>query len=249
MSRKLEICCGDLQSVEAAVAGGADRIELCSSLATGGLTPSHGMIRQALCLRGQAAVHVLIRPREGDFLYTPAEIEAMLEDIQMCRREGVQGIVIGALNPDGTIDMDTCGLMANEAGDMNVTFHRAFDLCKNPVSALEDVIAIGCNRILTSGCAPSALEGAAMLHQLNSLAAGRITIMAGSGVSPENASEILSLTGVNELHASARSMQASRMTFRHNGVAMGNANSNEYSRLMTDSLIVKQLAKILHSQL
>lgn len=199
----LEVCAGDLESVANAAAGGADRIELCAALDQGGLTPSAGMIAEALKVPG-LRVHVLIRPREGDFVYSQAEVSAMLADIGLCARLGVHGVVVGALTSDGRIDMDVCRRLVAAAGDMDVTFHRAFDRCADAFAALEDVIALGCSRLLTSGCAPSAAEGAGMLAALNRRAAGRISIMAGAGVNPANAASIVAATGVAEIHASAR---------------------------------------------
>ncbi len=245
--RKLEICCGDIDSVAAAVAGGADRVELCSALAEGGVTPSEGLIGKALEMRGKAGVHVLIRPRGGDFLYDSQEADIMVRDVLTARRLGAQGIVIGALKTDGSIDTELCRRLISEAEDMSVTFHRAFDLCASPMESLEQIIGLGCDRILTSGLAPSAELGAEMLKRLNEKAAGRIIILAGGGVSPANAERILELSGVSELHASARSAIKSPMTYRNAGVAMGRPDSDEYSRLVTDKTIVRQLSDIIHN--
>ncbi|WP_435052599.1 copper homeostasis protein CutC, partial [Paramuribaculum intestinale] len=151
----LEVCAGDIESVYAASRGGAQRVELCSALADGGITPSTGFIRQAVRVPGMK-VHVLIRPRGGDFLYTPEEVASMTDDIVAAREAGAHGVVIGALTPDGDIDMDACRHMMEAAAGMNVTFHRAFDLCRDPFEALDDIIALGCNRLLTSGQAASA---------------------------------------------------------------------------------------------
>ena len=161
----LEVCAGDIESVYAASRGEAQRVELCSALADGGITPSTGFIRQAVRVPGMK-VHVLIRPRGGDFLYTPEEVASMTDDIVAAREAGAHGVVIGALTPDGDIDMDACRQMMEAASGMNVTFHRAFDLCRDPFEALDHIIALGCNRLLTSGQAASALDGAPMLRQL-----------------------------------------------------------------------------------
>lgn len=247
MERKLEICCGDIESVRAALDGGADRVELCSGLEAGGLTPSIGLIRAAVAMKGNSKmlVHVLIRPREGDFLYTEEEVDIMIDDIEAARKTGADGVVIGALRPDGSVDTEACSRMIEHASGMNVTFHRAFDLCSDADKALEDIIALGCNRILTSGQAPTALKGTTALAHLNKLADGRITILAGSGVNPSNAREILEKAGVSELHASARGVCASKMEYRNEGVAMGAPDSDEYSRKTTDPSIVRQLANII----
>ena len=153
----LEVCCGDIQSIYAAKTGGAHRIELCSALSEGGVTPSAGLIREAVS-SGIPAVHILIRPRGGDFLYSEDEIRLMETDIRCAVSSGVDGVVIGALTSDGDIDMTTCRRLIETAGDCSVTFHRAFDLCRNPQKALEDIISLGCDRILTSGLARSAVK-------------------------------------------------------------------------------------------
>lgn len=242
----LEICAGDIESVHAASAGGADRVELCSALGEGGVTPSVGFIRQALRVPG-LKVHVLIRPRGGDFLYTPEEIDAMVEDIRVCREAGVNGVVIGALTPDGDIDIPACRRMMDAAAGMSVTFHRAFDLCRNADEALDKIIELGCDRILTSGQAASALEGIPLLKHLSGRAAGRLIILAGGGVSPENAVEILEKSGINEIHASARATFASPMSYRKEGVNMGAPGSDEYSRKVTSSEIVTRIVENINS--
>lgn len=242
----LEICCGDIESVIAAAKGGADRVELCSALSEGGLTPSIGLIKAAVNIPG-IRVHVLIRPRNGDFLYNDTERDIMISDIEAARKAGAHGVVIGALTPDGDIDIDTCSSLINAADGMDVTFHRAFDVCRNPEEALETIIKLGCTRILTSGQMPSAIEGTATLRRLNELASGRIILLAGAGVSSGNAKDIIIQTGISELHASARSTVSSAMRFRNSQVSMGNKDSDEYSRLITDADIVKQLSEIVHS--
>ncbi|WP_304678976.1 copper homeostasis protein CutC [uncultured Duncaniella sp.] len=233
----LEVCCGDIQSIYAAKTGGAHRIELCSALSEGGVTPSAGLIREAVS-SGIPAVHILIRPRGGDFLYSEDEIRLMETDIRCTVSTGVDGVVIGALTSDGDIDMTTCRRLIETAGDCSVTFHRAFDLCRNPQKALEDIISLGCDRILTSGLARSAMEGAETLRRLNRQAARRITLLAGGGVTPDNAREILSSTGLNEIHASAKTSVASAMTFRRQSVCMGIPDKDEYIRTMTDAATV-----------
>ncbi len=243
MSKKniLEVCAGDIDSVIAAAKGGADRVELCSALVEGGVTPSIGFIRQALKVKG-VKVHVLIRPRGGDFLYTEEEVNLMVDDIKACREAGVHGVVIGALTSDGNIDMVACQKLVEAAGtDINITFHRAFDLCANPIAALDQIIALGCNRLLTSGQAASAAEGLTMLSELVKYADGRLTILAGGGVSAENAGKIIAESGTNEVHASARSTVGSKMTYRKAGVSMGAPDSDEYARKVTDYEIVRNI--------
>lgn len=234
MKRILEVCAGSYDSALAAARGGAARIELCSGLADGGVTPSAGLIRAARSIPG-LKVNVLIRSREGDFLYDEAETALMAEDVRVCREAGCDGVVIGALTPEGDIDVEACRRMMAEAGDMEVTFHRAFDLCRDPQSALETLIALGCRRVLTSGLAASAPEGAQTLAALVKQAAGRIIILAGGGVNSGNAAKLVADTGVTEVHASARAAMPSAMRFRRGGVSMGTPGADEYSRKITSA--------------
>ena len=161
MNVLLEICAGDIASVIAAARGGAARVELCSALAVGGLTPSEGFIARAVAVPG-VRKHVLIRPREGDFVYSPEEVAIMLADVAMAARCGADGVVVGALLPDGSIDTATTRLLVEAAHSrgLSVTFHRAFDHTADAVASLECIIALGCDRVLTSGLAPTALQGA-----------------------------------------------------------------------------------------
>lgn len=245
---KLEVCTGDIDSVKAAIEGGADRVELCSALEVGGITPSAGMMAMAVRMcRGKVAVHILIRPREGDFVYTPDEVSIMVNDIRAARQLGTDGVVIGALNTNGTIDIEACRLMMDAARGMSVSFHRAFDLCKNPFEALEEIIGLGCDRILTSGQAPTAIDGADLLARLGNEAKGRIILLAGSGVNPLNAMTILRESGVHELHASARSAKVSKMNFRRQDVAMGAEGADEFCRMVTDPQKVKAIKTILNN--
>lgn len=241
---KLEVCCGDIDSVIAANRGGASRIELCSALADGGVTPSLGFMTQA-CRISEIPVNVLIRPRGGDFVYTSDEVEVMACDIKAAKQSGCNAVVIGALTPEGDIDMDACRVLVEAADGVEITFHRAFDLCRDPFKALEQVIELGCNRLLTSGLAASAEEGADMLRRLNEKAAGRLTILAGAGVSPANAAAIVTAAGVSEIHASARSSFPSPMLYRREGVPMGAPGTDEYSRKITDEKVVKSIVESL----
>lgn len=243
MSKTLEICTGDPIGIEAAIAGGADRIELCSGLAEGGLTPSIGAIRYAVSR--PVTVNVLIRPRPGDFVYSPVEIDIMVADIEEAVHCGADGIVVGALTPYGDVDMDACRRFIEASQGRNATFHRAFDVCRNPFQALEDVISLGFDRILTSGQASDALHGADMIRRLHDKAAGRIRIMAGAGVKPENAAEILTLSRGDDLHASARSLIPSGMAQNSGEASMGSADAADGSRMATDRNIVAQLKSIL----
>lgn len=208
--RILEVCCGDLESAQAAARGGAQRVELCSALSADGLTPSLGLIeavRQIPDLR----LHVLIRPREGDFVYTDAEFEIMRDDIVMAKQLGADGVVIGALTAEGDIDVEHCKKLVEAAEGMQVTFHRAFDQCRHPQEALEQIIAMGCTRLLTSGQASSAQAGIPLLKQLVEQAGSRLILLPGAGVNQHNARTILDSTGAQEIHGSLRSMQGNRL--------------------------------------
>lgn len=200
----IEVCAGTIGSVLAAHRGGADRVELCSALSEGGLTPSAGMIRMAKECEG-LKVHVLIRPRSGDFVYSIPEVRTMELDILNARQLGADGVVIGALTADGDIDLPVCRRLADAARGMSITFHRAFDVCRRPYEALEQIISLGCDRLLTSGQASTAEEGIPVLGRLVRQSAGRIIIMPGSGVNPRNALHILRETGATEIHGSFRS--------------------------------------------
>lgn len=201
--RILEVCASSVASAEAAAKGGAQRIELCTRLDLDGLTPTEQEIRAARgieCL----TLNVLIRPREGDFVYSPEEVCLMRQQIEMCKRLGADGVVIGALTEEGDIDVRTTRTLIEAAGQMSITFHRAFDRCRSPQKALEQIIALGCQRLLTSGQAPTALEGIDLLARLHTQAEGRIIIMPGAGVNAGNAARILRETGCTEIHSSAR---------------------------------------------
>lgn len=199
---KLEVCCGDMQSVLAAKEGGANRIELCQALEVDGLTPSAEMIAEAIGLG--IPVQVLIRPREGDFVYDEAEVETMLKEIRLAKRLGANGVVIGALKSDGSIDEETIRRLVSEATGLSITFHRAFDVCSQPTEALEQIVSLGCHRLLTSGQALSAEQGIPLIKKLVEQSNGRLIIMPGAGVNQENARRIISETGAHEIHGSLR---------------------------------------------
>ena len=217
---RFEICANSVASCIAAQEGGADRVELCAGIPEGGTTPSFGMIRNAReCI--SIALNVIIRPRGGDVLYSETELREMVYDIQAAKELGADGLVFGCLRPDGSVDMEAMSVLMEAAGDTPVTFHRAFDHTSDPLKALEDIISLGCVRILTSGCRPTALEGADMLAQLVEKAADRIIIMPGCGVREGNIAEIARLSGAREFHFSARESVESGMFFRNPEVAMG----------------------------
>lgn len=246
MKRTLEVCAGSVESVVAARNGGAGRVELCAALEIGGTTPSAGLIAEARQIEG-IQLNVLIRPRGGDFLYNEAEIRCMIRDIEMAHQLGADGVVIGALTSQGNIDKDCCSRLINAAGEMNVTFHRAFDMCCNPLNALEDIIDMGCHRILTSGQAPSAIKGSALIKQLIDKANNRIIIMPGCGVNAHNATTIIKATSATEIHASARTVVSSLMQYRNESVSMGNSDYDEYSHMESDIDIIKQIVEAINN--
>ena len=225
----LEIAANSLDSALAAQAGGADRVELCAALEVGGLTPSPALVLQVR-ERLRIPVYVLIRPRAGDFAYSPSERATMLGDIAWCRAAGCDGVVTGALTPDGDIDTARCGELVAAAAGLGVTFHRAIDVCRDPARALEAIIALGCERVLSSGRAASAPEGAARLRALVEQAGDRIVVMPGAGIDDGNIAQLRQLTGAREFHASAKRALASAM--RHTSpvdldMAAGELRSDE----------------------
>ncbi|MFD1874352.1 copper homeostasis protein CutC [Hymenobacter bucti] len=203
MSLKLEICVASLPSALAAQAGGAHRIELCQNLEQGGITPSYGLIRQVLA-EVRLPVFVLIRPRPGGFVYSPAELAIMRADIALCRDLGCAGVVLGALDDAGHVAQADCQALLEQAGPLGVTFHRAFDACANQAQALEAIIDLGCQRVLTSGGQPAAADAQAQLAALIAQAAGRIEIMPGAGIVAANLAALVASTGAQEFHASAK---------------------------------------------
>lgn len=199
-----ERCCTDLKEALEAAGGRAKRIELCQCLEVGGITPPMESVTACIAAlhKDGCKVNVLVRPRGGDFVYSEDEVQEMLSSIRQCREAGADGIVIGALLANGDIDAITMSRLMAEAGGMSVTFHRAFDECRDPHAALEEIINLGCDRLLTSGQAPSAAEGSLLITELVRQARGRIIIMPGAGVTPANAGLLARETGAHELHGS-----------------------------------------------
>jgi len=224
---KVEVCANGVESCLAAQQGGADRVELCAGIPEGGTTPSYGEIKVARRLLTTTRLHVIIRPRGGDFLYSDLEVERMAADIAMCRDLGVDGVVFGCLNSDGTIDVEKNRYLMACATGMSVTCHRAFDRAANPFRALEDIIDLGFDRILTSGQQPRAVDGAQLLARLNRQANGRIIVMAGSGVTEHNISALAMATGLHEFHFSAREPHPSAMRYVNPSLYMGRPGANE----------------------
>ena len=210
----LEVASNSVASALAAQQGGADRIELFDNLAEGGTTPSHGSIAVAR-ERLQIPLFVLIRPRPGDFRYDALETEIMLRDIAQCRQLGCDGVVVGALDAAGDIDVALCRELVAAAGPLGVTFHRAFDAARDLPTALEQVIALGCQRVLSSGGQASAQAGSGMLARLVTQAGDRLSVMAGAGIGPDNITDIATTTGCRELHASAKTVRVSGMRYRN----------------------------------
>ena len=214
MKYLIEIATSDFLTTRSAVEGGADRIELCANLAEGGTTPSYAHIKK--CREAfDITLFPIIRPRGGDFLYTKDEFEIMKNDIKLCKELGCEGIVIGLLNMDGTIDMVRTAELIELAYPLEVTFHRAFDRCKDPFAALEELIGIGCQRILTSGQKPTVSEGVDLIGELNKKADDRIIILPGSGVRKDNVKMLAEKTGCIEFHSSLRGKAKSPMQFIH----------------------------------
>jgi copper homeostasis protein len=209
---KLEIAVFSVEAALAAIEAGADRIEFCENPLEGGTTPSFGSLATLISLTSKP-VFPIIRPRGGDFFYTKNEFNAMRSDVLMARKLDYPGIVIGLLNQDGSIDVERTKRLVDLASPMEVTFHRAFDRCKDPFKSLEDIIATGCKRILTSGQFPNAADAQPLLKKLVEQAGDRIIIMPGSGVRSNNIKEIIQATGAKEIHSSARKMQASQMHY------------------------------------
>ena len=223
----VEVCANGVESCLAAQAGGADRVELCAGIPEGGTTPSYGEIKVARRVLTTTRLHVIIRPRGGDFLYTDLEVERMAADIAVCRDLGVDGVVFGCLKADGTFDMEKNRYLMACSKGMSVTCHRAFDRAVNPEQALEAVIDLGFDRILTSGQQPKAVQGMDLLAKLNRQAAGRIILMAGSGVTEHNIRDIREATGLNEFHFSGRESVPSAMQYVNPNLYMGRPGAND----------------------
>lgn len=237
---KFEVCANSVASCLAAEQAGADRVELCAGIPEGGTTPSYGMISVARDVLKNTKLHVIIRPRGGDFLYSEEELEQMCYDIDACRRLGVDGVVFGCLTAEGCVHMlDNTNLM-DEAKGMSVTFHRAFDRTIDPFKALKDIIGLGFDRILTSGQQPKAIDGVDLLAQLHDKAQGRIHLLAGSGVNEDNIREIYGHTGIHEYHFSARVGIKSGMKNMGGHVYMGAKGADEQTILVTSKERVEQ---------
>lgn len=239
MDYKFEICANSVESCIAAQKGGAQRVELCAGIPEGGTTPSVGEIKTARKMI-DIKLHVIIRPRGGDFLYSPLERNAMIEDIYAARESGADGLVFGALTPDGDIDLKLMKELMHASGNCPVTFHRAFDRCKDPFRALEEIIDLGATRILTSGQQPTAPQGAELIRQLIERSNNRIIILAGCGVNENNIHKLAQESGAHEFHFSARENIRSNMRYSNPEVLMGSANVDEYVRAVTTAERVRK---------
>jgi copper homeostasis protein len=232
---KLEICSNSSYSALQAQLGGASRVEFCQNLENGGITPSYGQIARARHLL-HIGMHVLIRPRGGDFVYSDEEFEEMKMDISFCKQAGCNGVVFGILSPDGGVDHARNAALVALAKPMTVVFHRAFDRTRNPTEALEDVIALGFDRILTSGLRNTADEGQELLRELIVQADGRIEIMPGAGVNASNIIDLIRKTGAKSVHSSAKISVKSRMAFESDALDGMNEPTWQTSRELVKAL-------------
>lgn len=244
----LEICAASLRAVDEAKAAGAHRVELCSGLSDGGLTPSITLIESAV--KRDIPVNVLIRPRPGDFLYGRDELDIMLGDVEAAINCGASGIVIGALTPYGDLDKRLLRTIIGHAqrlshDECTLTLHRAFDLSRDPLKSLKEAAELGFDRVLTSGCAPTAIQGKEVLRWLRSEATKLgMTIMAGGGVNAQNAAQLAEVA--DELHTSARKLHNSTMIWRRYGIGMGSASgSDEYARMETSRDVITEIMQAL----
>ena len=243
----IEGCVDSYASCAAACRAGADRLELCANLSIGGTTPSSSLFQQVQ--RDYAVpVNVLIRPRFGDFLYSEPELEEMGEEIRRFRKLGASGVVIGALTPEGELDREALARLIDCAGGLPVTLHRAFDMTRDPLEALEEAVRLGFRTILTSGQARSAAEGTEALRQVFRQAAGRIDIMAGCGVNRENIVSLYEQTGIRMFHTTGRKGPVdSGMRYRRQGVSMGLPSLSEYELWRTDEEEFRACAERVHA--
>lgn len=242
----LECCVDSVESAINAKKGGADRLELCSNLVIGGTTPTLALfrqIRETVPIR----IHVLIRPRFGDFLYSPQETAVILKEIDLFREAGADGIVIGALTPDGNLDLEQMKQLIAHSGKMSLTLHRAFDMCRDPFRSMEEAKVLGINAILTSGQQASCLKGIDLLSQLSEQSKGTIDIMAGAGVNESAVRTLLSQTGLTSFHMSGKKTEKSRMIFRNPAVSMGIPGMSEYEIWQTDAKEIAAVKKLLTS--
>ncbi|WP_432663471.1 copper homeostasis protein CutC [Wukongibacter baidiensis] len=237
----VEVCVDSIQSAIAAQNGGANRLELCDNLGAGGITPSAASIELTRRYT-DIDINVIIRPRPGDFCYTKLAFEVMKRDAEIAKEMGINGIVVGILTPDGEVDTERMKEIIEIARPLSVTFHRAFDMARDPLKALNTLIDLKVDRILTSGQKKSAVEGLGLLGELVKEAKEKIIIMPGGGINPENVDKILSISGIKELHLSGKKRVESMMRYRNESVSMGgNKESSEYENYYTDENVIRLL--------
>lgn len=239
----LEICVDSVASVLAAARGGADRIELCSALSIGGLSPSIELLERVRPLI-DIDIYAMVRPREGDFIYDDHEFEMMKAQIKRYKTAGANGVVFGILTPEGEIDTERIRELVKLARPMNVTFHRAFDMTKDPFQSMEKLKKLGVNRILTSGLKDRAIDGIELISLLAE-DSGNLSIMPGGGVNIKNAKEFISLDNVTEIHMSAKKLVKSKMSYRNTYINMGTTDGDEFSLFQTDETIVRNVRLLL----
>ena len=245
---EFEICANSVESCLAAQEGGADRVELCAGIPEGGTTPSYGDIITARRLLNTTKLHVIIRPRGGDFTYSDLEMDIMAADIDACREAGVDGVVFGCLTPEGDIDLDKNAKLMAHVGQMAATFHRAFDRCRNPLDALGQLEQLGFNRVLTSGQQKTAEKGIPLLYKLHKRAGKNIAIMAGCGVNERNIFKIHVETDVTQFHFSARESVLSACQYMGGNVRMGGKDTDEAYREVTTARRVRHTIKELRGE-
>lgn len=226
----IEVCVDSVASAVAAERGGAQRVELCSDLLEGGVTPSLGLL-EAVRAKISIGINPIIRPRAGDFYYSEEEFDVMCRDVEAAKNSGADGIVLGILDPSGRVDIARTRQLIDLARPLSATFHRAFDMSADLLLSLEDVCAAGADRLLTSGGEQSCLQGIDTISQLVQAAGGRIAIMAGGSIGPENVATIIERTGVKEIHVGLASARPSPMQYRNLRVSLGKARGREYDRI------------------
>ncbi len=240
----LEVCVDSVESAEAAVRGGADRLELCANLVIGGTTPEQALY-EIIRERTGAKMNILIRPRYGDFLYTDPEFEIILRDVALFRKLGANGVVTGCLLPDGCLDTERMRRLRDAAGTMDMTLHRAFDMCRDPYKALEECRQLGINTILTSGQKENCLEGRELIAGLVKESRGTVDIMAGGGVDAGTIRQMLPATGATSYHMSGKTVLDSQMEYRRTDVSMGLPGLGEYQILRTSEQKVREAKEML----
>lgn len=242
----LEVCVDSVRSARSAIDGGADRLEVCTCLPAGGLTPSIGLLKGIRDLDPEIPIMCMIRPRPGDFVYCELDVQQMLLEIQSIKRDGLaDGFVIGVLTSDGAVDETACSKLIQACDPLPVTFHRAFDLTADAVESMEKIIELGFSRILTSGQSKSAKAGIEVIKILLQKAESRITIMAGCGINDKNLETILRETKVREIHASASKVVKSKMDVMHETVSMGKAIEDDFQWVECDQKIVASMICII----